>query len=112
MSIGDRICKLRKSKGFTQLDLANKLFITDKAISSWENNRTKPDIKSLCVLSETLNTTIDYLLYGNKTKEKDEIELNSETVHIVGQYAKKGFKKNELFSSISALPYVTEIVED
>ena len=47
-----------------------------------------------------------------KRPKKDEIELNSETVHIVGQYAKKGFKKNELFSSISALPYVTEIVED
>lgn len=47
-----------------------------------------------------------------KRPKKDEIELNSETVHIVGQYAKKGFKKNELFSSISARPYVTEIVED
>ncbi len=44
MSIGDRICKLRKSKGFTQLDLANKLFITDKAISSWEQNRTEPSL--------------------------------------------------------------------
>ena len=74
-TIGDRIKLARKRCGYTQETLAKTLYFSDKAISSWENNRTKPDIKSLCVLSETLNTTIDYLLYGNKTKEKDEIEL-------------------------------------
>lgn len=74
-TIGDRIKLERKKCGYTQETLAKTLYFSDKAISSWENNRTKPDIKSLCVLSETLNTTIDYLLYGNKTKEKDEIEL-------------------------------------
>ena len=74
-TIGDRIKLARKKCGYTQETLAKTLYFSDKAISSWENNRTKPDIKSLCVLSETLNTTIDYLLYGNKTKEKDEIEL-------------------------------------
>ena len=74
-TIGDRIKLARKKCGYTQETLAKALYFSDKAISSWENNRTKPDIKSLCVLSETLNTTIDYLLYGNKTKEKDEIEL-------------------------------------
>ena len=72
-TIGDRIKLERKKCGYTQETLAKTLYFSDKAISSWENNRTKPDIKSLCVLSETLNTTIDYLLYGNKTKEKDEI---------------------------------------
>lgn len=74
-TIGDRIKLARKRCGYTQETLAKTLYFSDKAISSWENNRTKPDIKSLCVLSENLNTTIDYLLYGNKTKEKDEIEL-------------------------------------
>lgn len=74
-TIGDRIKIARKRCGYTQETLAKTLYFSDKAISSWENNRTKPDIKSLCILSETLNTTIDYLLYGNKTREKDEIEL-------------------------------------
>lgn len=47
-----------------------------------------------------------------KRPKKDEIELNNETINITGQYSKKGFKKNELFSSISALPYVTGILEE
>ena len=47
-----------------------------------------------------------------KRPKKDEIESNSEIVNIVGQYAKKGFKKNELLRSISALENVTEIMEE
>ena len=47
MSIGYRIKKLRKKKNITQLDLANKLFVTDKTISSWESNRTEPGLELL-----------------------------------------------------------------
>lgn len=47
-----------------------------------------------------------------KRPKKDEIESNSEIVNIVGQYAKKGFKKNELLRSISTLENVTEIMEE
>ena len=74
-TIGDRIKIMRKKCGYTQSHLAQFLYFSDKTISSWEMNRTKPDIKSLCVLSETLNTTIDYLLYGNKERIKDEVEI-------------------------------------
>lgn len=47
-----------------------------------------------------------------KRPKKDENELNSETIHIVGQYSKKGFRKNELFNSISSLPYIMEVTEE
>lgn len=47
-----------------------------------------------------------------KRPKKDEIESNSEIINIVGQYAKKGFKKNELLRSISSLENVTEIMEE
>ena len=47
-----------------------------------------------------------------KRPKKDEIESNSEIINIVGQYSKKGFKKNELFSAISSLENVTEIMEE
>ena len=47
-----------------------------------------------------------------KRPKKDEIESNSELINIVGQYAKKGLKKNELLRSISALENVTEIMEE
>ena len=47
-----------------------------------------------------------------KRPKKDELEADSEIINIVGQYSKKGFKKNELFSTISSLENVTEIMEE
>lgn len=75
MSIGDRLCKLRKSKGFTQLDLANKLFITDKAISSWEQNRTEPSLEMLVRIAEILDCSIGYLVYGDNPRSDVETEI-------------------------------------
>lgn len=47
-----------------------------------------------------------------KRPKKDEVESKSELVTIVGQYAKKGFKKNELLGKISALENVSEVLEE
>jgi transcriptional regulator with XRE-family HTH domain len=68
MRTGDRIKKLRKSKNFTQLELANKLNITDKAVSKWESNLGEPSIDLLLELSKLFDVSIDYLLTG-KAKE-------------------------------------------
>jgi transcriptional regulator with XRE-family HTH domain len=50
--IGDNIRKLREEKGMSQLELAKKLFVSDRTVSSWEVNRTEPKmgmIEQICV---------------------------------------------------------------
>lgn len=50
--IGDNIKKIREEKGLSQKDLADKLFVSDKTISSWEINRTEPKmgmIEAICI---------------------------------------------------------------
>lgn len=50
--IGDNIRRIREEKGMSQVELAEKLFVSDKTISSWEVNRTEPKmgmIEQLCV---------------------------------------------------------------
>ncbi len=54
MSYGERISKLRQSKNITQKELASKLYVTDKTISSWESNRTEPSLEMIIKLSEIL----------------------------------------------------------
>ena len=44
MDYGKRISKLRQDKNITQKDLASRLYVTDKTISSWESNRTEPSL--------------------------------------------------------------------
>lgn len=75
MNYGERISKLRQSKNITQKELALKLYVTDKTISSWESNRTEPSLEMIVKLSEILECSASYLLYGNKIKDNIEMEI-------------------------------------
>lgn len=75
MNIGNRIKNLRQNKNITQQQLASTLFISDKTISSWEANRTEPSLEMIIKLSETLDCTISYLIYGDNSKNDIETEI-------------------------------------
>ena len=61
-TFADVIVELRKEKGFTQQDLANKLHITDKAVSKWERGLSYPDITSISTLANVLDVDSSYLI--------------------------------------------------
>ena len=69
-SIGKTIATLRKSKGWTQVELATKLNVSDKTISKWESEAGFPEISQLPVLATLFNVSIDYLMTGKVQKEK------------------------------------------
>lgn len=57
---------LRKQKGWTQKELAQKLFVSDKAVSKWERGLSLPDITLLSPLAELLSVTTTELLHGQR----------------------------------------------
>ena len=61
--IGKNLSDLRKRKGLTQLELAEKFNYTDRAVSKWENGDTLPDVEVLFDLCEFYGVTIDYLTH-------------------------------------------------
>ena len=61
--IGDNLSELRKRRGLTQFELAEKFNYTDRAISKWENGDTLPDVEVLYNLCEFYGVTIDYLTH-------------------------------------------------
>ena len=61
-TLGGRIARLRKEKGMTQLELADRMGVTDKAVSKWERDVSCPDIASMPRLAEVLGTTVDELM--------------------------------------------------
>lgn len=65
-NVGERISSLRKEQGITQKELADKLCITNKAVSKWETGDGFPDITILPELAKALNTSVDFLL-ANRT---------------------------------------------
>ena len=62
MDLGNKILKLRKEKGYSQEDLAEKLNVTRQTISNWELGSTQPNPEQLKGLSKILNVSIDELL--------------------------------------------------
>ena len=65
-TIGERIAGLRKQKHLTQIQLAEKLHISDKAVSKWESNKSDPSLEMLIALSDYFKCTIDYLVKGER----------------------------------------------
>ena len=74
--ISKNIKRLRTSKGMSQDALAEKLFISRQAVSSWENDRTQPDVDMISKLAEVFGVTVEELLYG----EKRNTEIDNESI--------------------------------
>ncbi len=72
--ISKNIKQLRTERGMTQEELAEKLFVTRQAVSSWENGRTQPDIYMLGKLRTVFGVSIEELLYGKKRNTELETE--------------------------------------
>ena len=66
--IGARIAKMRMDAGLTQAALAEKLGVSDKTVSKWENGGCYPDITVLPAIADEFGVTIDYLLRGEGRK--------------------------------------------
>ena len=80
-NIGALISRLRKEKGMTQQELADKLQITDKAVSKWERGLACPDISILPQVAEILGVNVDDLLSNPQTdKWRSFKELSKDDV--------------------------------
>ncbi len=76
-TIGDRIKAKRKEMGLTQLELADKLSVTDRAVSKWEQNEGNPDISILPRIASIFRMSLDYLMTGAEPEK--EIVVMSKT---------------------------------
>ena len=78
--IGKFIQDERKKLNLTQEELANKICVTSKAVSKWENGHGLPNIDCMISLSETFNISINELLAGKRLNEKEKIAKADETI--------------------------------
>lgn len=78
--IGRFISELRKEKGLTQKELAEKLNVTDKAVSKWETGRSAPDISLLVSLSEVLGVTVIEILKGERIRKESFPQIGDDVI--------------------------------
>ena len=77
-TIGNNLAELRKRRGLTQIELAEKFNYTDRAVSKWENGDTLPDVEILYNLCEFYGVSLDYLTHEENNyyvKRNSELQL-------------------------------------
>ena len=98
--ISNLIKTKRKEKGLTQEELAQKINVTEKAISRWETGRGTPDISSLIPLSEELGISVSEILKGKEDRKEEKNILE-----IVDYIDKSRKKKNKYVIPIITIVY-------
>ena len=68
IKIGKFVAEKRKAKNLTQLQLAERLYVTDRAVSKWECGRSLPDSSIMLELCEVLGISVNELLTGEELK--------------------------------------------
>jgi len=70
MNIADRIQNLRKSKGMSQEELADKIGVSRQSVSKWESEQSIPDMDKIIIMSDFFEVTTDYILKGIETEKQ------------------------------------------
>lgn len=78
MEFSERLKKLRKDTGLTQVDVSSKLGISQQAYASWERGVKKPTQENLIKLSKILYVSVDYLLGNAENKQTSDVLENIE----------------------------------
>lgn len=78
LKIGKFIAECRKQKKLTQMQLAERLNITDKAISKWERGLAMPDTSIMLELCDILGVSVNELLYGEKIEMENKEQKNKQ----------------------------------
>ena len=95
--IGKFILECRKNKKMTQSELAEKLGVTDKSVSNWENGRNMPDLSLFKPLCDELEITINELISGEKIdKQVYQEKFEENIINTIDYTTKKIKEKNNL----------------
>lgn len=108
--IGNFILNLRKENNMTQQELADKLYVTDKAVSKWETGRGIPDIQTIKNLSVIFKVSEKEILNGERNFKKKEIDPNHHSVILDVKNLSKSFGKRRILSDINLKIYEGDIV--
>ena len=97
MTIGQRICELRKERGYSQEYVAERLDVTRQAVSKWETDLSAPDTYNLIALSELLGVSVEYLATG---KQQNEVPPQPQTTPTVVQVTRPSLQVGQLIDVV------------
>ena len=100
MNIGDRILCLRKTKGISQEELADKVGVSRQAVSKWESEQSTPDLDKVIIMSDYFEVTTYYILKGIEPPK--QADKNNSTASQILYLASTAFLAIGLFCAFGA----------
>lgn len=106
MEFNEKLQELRKSRGLTQEELAEALFVSRTAISKWESGLSVPDAGMVIQITEVLDTTVNVLLGEEipSPEEPDFIKTLAEKLEVLNeQYSKQDERRRKIWRMVFAV---------
>ncbi|HBG6317425.1 TPA: helix-turn-helix transcriptional regulator [Clostridioides difficile] len=100
MELSKQIKKYRLEANLSQDELAEKIFVSRQTISNWENDKSYPDVKSLLLVSEVFQISLDNLIKGDVARMRKEID----------EQERLRFRKDSIVSTILLLAVILSTV--
>lgn len=108
-TLSERLKELRKKKQLTQKELAEEIGVKQNSYSDWENGKSEPNVDTILKLSQTLNTSVDYLLgavnFDSKnipTKEEYNSFTDEQIIQFKSDMSKQAKLGNRLLTYVLA----------
>lgn len=98
--IAENVVELRKRNGMTQIELAEKLNYSDKAISKWERGESVPDISVLKNIADLFGVTVDYLISSDHS---EDVAVLGDMAADQGEKARKKKRTHVMITGMSVL---------
>lgn len=95
IKVGKFVAEKRKQKNMTQIEFAEKLGVTNKSVSRWENGKNMPDVSLFIPICEFLDITVNELISGEDIRE-DEIRKTNEVMVETIKESNKAISKSRL----------------
>ena len=108
MEFGNKLYKLRKEKGLSQEELANRLEITRQTVSKWELGDSTPDMEKLVLLAELFEISLDELVL-DKNPLTAKLDAFAAKV-MTGERKKKARKGMKIFGIIAAAVLAIDVI--
>ena len=85
MDFNNRLYQLRKQKGFSQEELANRLNVSRQTVSKWEVGDSTPDMEKLIAMSDLFDVSLDKLVMGKEDKTEEGATAKSDFAVVLNE---------------------------
>lgn len=110
MNFNNRLYQLRKQKGFSQEELANRLNVSRQTISKWEVGDSTPDMEKLIAISDLFNVSLDNLITGKEDEPQITTETKSDFVSVLNEKVLTNENKKKAKSALKIIGIIATAV--